>query len=59
MDANLREYLKANMFDGDEGGSLTMPIPVLLDEIVTCVALFLIEASGAAEAVERYYLGDD
>lgn len=30
---HLREYLRANLFDGDEGGTVTMPIATLLDEL--------------------------
>lgn len=31
---DVRETLRANLFDGDEGGTVTMPIAHLLDEIV-------------------------
>ena len=36
--ALLRDVLRANLFDGDEGGTVTMPIARLLDEIVEIVA---------------------
>lgn len=34
---SVREYLRANMFDGDEGGILTQNISSLLDEIVELI----------------------
>ena len=51
----LREYLVANMLDGDDGGNLTMTASVLMDEVCGLVALWFIEASGAARDVEAYY----
>lgn len=39
---SLREYLVANMFDGQEPGRVTMDGAVLLDDIVENVLLFLI-----------------
>lgn len=36
----LRDYIRSNMFDGDEGGRVTMDIDKLLDEIVECAAIW-------------------
>ena len=30
----MRETLRANLFDGDEGGTVTMKISTLLDEVI-------------------------
>lgn len=53
--SNLREYLVANMFDGDDGGTTTMKTSALLDEVTELVAMWLIEASGAQARVDAYY----
>jgi hypothetical protein len=37
----LREYLVANMFDGDDGGRVTMACSTLVDEVVEIVSLWL------------------
>lgn len=51
----LREYLKANMFDGDEGGRLTMDTTVLLDLVSELAAHWFIAVSGAQDIIEEYY----
>lgn len=38
---DLREYLVANMLDGDDGGLLTMKVSALMDEVVELVKAFL------------------
>jgi len=39
--SDYRAYLRANMFDGDEGGKVTMGIRDLLDEIIELTTDFL------------------
>lgn len=52
----LRDYLAANMFDGDgEGGRVTMDVKTLLDEVCENVALWMIKESGAEQRVDAYY----
>ena len=51
----LRDYLLSNMFDGDDGGSVTQQIGPLLDEVCELVALWLVQQTGAEDAVESYY----
>ena len=56
--SGLREYLAANMFDGDDGGSLGIhgaPIATLLDEICENVTHFLVDSLGTGEYLESYY----
>jgi len=42
----LRDLLRANMFDGDEDGTVTMPVATLLDEVVDIVAEYAAIAEG-------------
>lgn len=39
----LRGYLRASLFDGDESGSLTVEISLLLDQVVEAVTDYLKE----------------
>lgn len=55
MTATLRDYLKANMFDGCDEGMVTMHTGRLLDEVCELVARYLIAVSGAEGAVADYY----
>ncbi len=54
-DTSLRTHLRANMFDGDEGGNVTMPCKSLLDEVCENVVLWLIEQSGVQDLIDDYY----
>lgn len=51
----LRDYLVANMLDGDDGGNLTMRASTLMDEVCYLVARWQVEQSGAGDQVERYF----
>lgn len=41
--SKLREYLRANMFDGHEGGTVTIDVSYLLDEIEDIVGWWICE----------------
>ena len=53
--AGLRTYLRANMFDGDEGGTATMPIGLLLDEVCQHVAMWIMDETGTYDFMEDYF----
>ena len=38
---SLRDYLRSNMLDGDEGGTITMGASALLDEVIDIVLLWM------------------
>jgi len=42
----LRDLLRANMFDGDEDGTVTMRVASLLDEVVAIIAEYAAIAEG-------------
>ena len=54
-ETGLRAYLRANMFDGDEGGSTTVKSGHLLDEVTELVALWMVEQCGALDCMEEYF----
>lgn len=55
MTNTLRDSLKANLFDGDDGGRVTQDVSSLLDDIVEAVALWFIDQSGARDQIDAYY----
>lgn len=55
----LREYLAANMFDGDESGVTTMQTSVLLGEVVANVMHWLIDVTATDGYLASYYEHND
>lgn len=43
------------MFDGDEGGTVTIPIKVLLDEVCEIITLWIIDEAGTQAFMDDYY----
>ena len=48
----LREYLRANLFDGIEDGVLTAPIPQFLDDLTEVVEDFVADAANFRAALQ-------
>lgn len=40
--SDLREYLRANLFDGSEDGVATVPVSVLLDDLEELIGQWLV-----------------
>ena len=53
----LRDYLRANMFDGNEDGTVKMSIQRLLDEVTENVLHFLIDSDDRTEDLLFSYYG--
>lgn len=50
--SDLRDVLRANLFDGDESGVVTMPVATLLTDVVDIVRAHTLDLD-SPEAVER------
>lgn len=52
---SLRDYLIANMFDGEDHGTVTFQIGGFIDDICEHVALWMVDQSGVQDRIEEYY----
>lgn len=54
----LRQYLIANLMDGDAECQFTMRGTALVDEVCELVAVWIAEQSGVRQRIETYYTGE-